>query len=419
MRKKRDRALYFLLMMMLGVFFLHGSSEAAEENTVEIPVLFRVDPQTNEADNLDLVNAFNEAYEGRYHVEIQWLVETEAGYRNKIKQLNATDKLPAVITDIGFDNKFLKLLIENDRLVDLAPYIEEAPEWKEAIRDDIFEEMQEENGEIFVSPLGNLMYSSAGIVYNRKLLQQAGYDEIPDTWDEFFDCLQALKEKGIVPLALHGAGNYWVSMLFATAYCSREEAGRQFLSEKSPASYQNDVMVSMMEFIRELYTYSYEDALEIEYAEAERRFFSGEAAIIANGSWMFMGLDAREKEKYAFASFPGGMLVGSWEMTAWAAVKEQPQEVIEGAVEFLKFRTLKDQNDVKMDMEKTSTDDEIMSAYKEQVWNAQELVPNYQINWEQEIINDFLTAYIPLLIRDQITTDDFLKAMDEVYFLSE
>lgn len=418
MIKRQGRAFYLIFAVILGLFFRSIALEAAEE-PVEIPVLFRVDPQTNEADNLDLVNAFNEAYEGKYHVEVQWLVETESGYRNKIKQLNATDKLPAVITDIGFDDKFLRLLIDNDRLVDLAPYIEEAPEWKEAIRDDIFEEMQEEDQKIFVSPLGNLMYSSAGIVYNKNLLRQAGYEELPDTWESFFECLQDLKEKGIVPLALHGAGNYWVSMLFATAYCSMEEEGKLFLQEKFPVSYQNDVMVSMLEFIKKLYTYSYEDASDIEYAEAEKRFFSEEAAIIANGSWMFMGLDAEEKEKYAFVSFPGGMLVGSWEMTAWAAVKEQPEEVIEGAVEFLKFRTLKDQEDVQRDMEEIGTEDEMMRAYKEQVWNIKELVPNYQINWEQEIINDFLTTYIPLLIHDQITIGDFLQAMDDTVNATE
>lgn len=385
----------------------------AEEKEVEIPVLFRMDPQTNEADNLELVNAFNEEYKGKYHVEIQWLVETEAGYRNKIKQLNATDKLPAVITDIGFDNKFLNLLTENDRLVNLAPYIEESSQWKEAIREDILEEMTQEDGSIYVSPLGNLMYSSAGIVYNKELLKQAGYEKLPDNWEDFFRCLEKLKEKGIVPLSLHGAGNYWVPMLFATAYASKDEAGKQFLAEKFPASYQNGAMVSLLEFMKKLYTYSYEDALEIEYAEAEKRFFSGEAAIIANGSWMFMGLTDEEKENYAFTSFPGKMLVGSWEMTAWAAVKEQPEEVREGAVEFLKFRTLKDNLDVRRDMESSSGGEGIMSLYKEQVWNVEELVPNYQINWEQEIINDCLTENIPQLIHQQITVGDFLEIMDE------
>lgn len=413
MRKPKYGKEGLIAAAVFSALFLHPVPAAAEEKVVEIPVLLRMDPQTNEANNLALVNAFNEEYEGKYHVDVQWLVETEAGYRNKIKQLNATDKLPAVITDIGFDDKFLQLLIENDRLVNLEPYMEASPEWKAAIREDILEGMKEEDQAVYVSPLGNLMYSSAGIVYNRELLQQAGYDSVPDDWDGFFVCLQKLQDKGITPLALHGAGNYWVPMLFSTAYCSREQEGKAFLSEKFPASYENEVMESMLGFMKKLYTYSYEDALDIEYAEAEKRFFAEEAAIIANGSWMFMGLDEEEKEKYDFASFPGGMLVGSWEMTAWAAVKEQPEEVREGAVEFLKFRTLKDQRDVEKDLENAENRGDIMSVYKEQVWNVEELVPNYQINWEQEIINDVLTTYIPQLVRGQITTKECLHIMDE------
>lgn len=411
-RKNMKRAILTGAVWALCLPFV---SCGEEEGVVEIPVLFRMDPQVNEADNLDLVQSFNEAYEGRYRVEVEWLVETESGYRSRIKQLNAVDKLPAVITDIGFDDKFLQMLIENHRLVDLAPYINDSSQWRSSIRDDIFEGMQEEDSSIFVSPLGNLMYSSAGIVYNKEKLARAGYDTFPDNWEDFFDCLEKLREQKETPLALHGAGNYWVPMLFSTAYCSGTEEGREFLRLKFPESYRNDTMASMMEFMKKLYGYSYEDALDIEYNEAEKRFFSGEGAIIANGSWMFMGLDEEEKSKYGFASFPGQMLVGSWEMTAWAAVSSQPEEVQEGAVEFLKFRTLKDQRDVEADIEgvRSKDDDTIMGIYKEQAWNVEELVPNYQINWEQEIINEYMITYVPQFIHGQISLEEYLMKMDQ------
>lgn len=415
MKKRKRRYAGILAALAVTGIFQKGIPVFAQEDIVEIPVMFRMDPQTNEAENLELVQAFNEAYEGKYHAEVEWLVETEAGYRNKIKQLNALDKLPAVITDIGFDGKFLQMLIENDRLVDLAPYLAEDSDWRNAMRDDVFEEIQEENGAVYVSPLGNLIYSSAGIVYNKELLKEAGYETFPDNWNDFFRCLEKLKEKGICPLALHGAGNYWVSMLFSTAYASTGEDGMEFLKTKFPESYQNETMVSMMECMKQLYQYSYEDALEIEYNEAEKRFFSEEAAIIANGPWMFMGLEDKEKDKYGFASFPGKTLVGSWEMTAWAAVKAQPEEVQEGAVEFLKFRTLKDQKDVKADMEGKNSGEEngLMNIYQEEAWNVEELVPNYQINWEQEIINDYMLTCVPDYIRGELSLEDFLKGMDE------
>src|SRR5699024_7159023 len=112
--------------------------------------------------------------------------------------------------------------------------------WKSAIQDDIYQEMVEDGGEIYMSPLGNLVYSSVGIIYNKELLRQSGYDSFPDSWEEFMQCLETLKKSGITPLALHGSGMYWVPMLFSTAYASREEKGMEFLHIRFPDTFQNE-----------------------------------------------------------------------------------------------------------------------------------------------------------------------------------
>lgn len=420
MRNKKYRIAVAFLSALLVLGGCKGEQEGLnetreEDSVVTIPVMFRMDPQSNEGSNVALVDAFNKAYEGKYRVEVEWLVETENGYRTKLKQLNATDKLPAVITDVGFDVKFLQLLIDSDRLVNLEPYFSESEEWQDAMKSGIVEEIREEDGSIYVSPLGNLMYSSAGIVYNKYLLEKAGYTKFPDSWDDLMECLLKLKYKGIVPLSLHGAGNYWVPMLFSTAYCSAEEEGKAFLKEKFPDSYQNESMRRTMEFMKQLYSYSYADALEIEYADAESRFLSGDAAMIANGPWMFMGLSDEEKEKFGFVDFPGDVLVGSWEMTAWAAVNTYSEEVQRGAVEFLKFRTLKDLQDVEADINSMDDSKEggIMEMYQNRAWNAADLVPNYQINWDQRIINDYMITCIPEYVKGGMELDEFLAGMDE------
>lgn len=415
---KKHKKIFGLLLLAAALLCCGCSkqeeTEEQEDEIIVIPIMLRMDPQTNEPSNFDLVEEFNRTYEGRYRVEIEWIVETESGYRTKLKQLNALDKLPAVITDVGFDDKFLQLLKENDRLADLSSYIESSPEWRGAIREDIYAEMQEGDGSVYVSPLGNLMYSNAGIVYNKNMLRQAGYEVFPDTWEEFFICLDRIEQLGMTPLSLHGGGDYWVPMLLSTAYVYGDDEGKAFINQKFPETYQNDVMWDMMQFMKRLYGYSYEDALNIGYNVAEQRFFNGEAAIIANGSWMFMGLADEEKDKYGFASFPGEILVGSWEMTAWAVVNTQPEEVKEGAIEFLKFRTLKDKADVEKDMEITGKAENsgIMQMYQEQSWSVDRFVPNYQINWEQGIISDYMISAIPLYINDQIDLEEFLLQMD-------
>lgn len=418
---KRKAVLSIIICMLLMVLSISGCSEQKEQQgpqaqeEVVIPVIFREDPQNGERSNMSLVEAFNREYEGRYRVEVEWIVENETNYRQKIKELNALDQLPAIITDVGFDDNFYKMLVENDRLVNLEPYINESEEWKEAIREDIYTEMKEEDGCIYMSPLGNLMYSSAGIIYNKSLLREAGYEEFPESWEELMQCMDSLKKRGVIPLALHGSGTYWVPMLFSTAYGSQSEAGMTFLTTRFPETYQTDEMVQIMSFFRSLYDYTWEDALEIDYAEAEQRFYEDEAAMIANGPWMFIEKSEEEKAKYGFVSFPDNRLVGSWQMTSWAVIKEQPEDVIRGAVEFMKFRTLKDDEDVQRDIREFQDreDDGVMKMYLEEMISLDSLIPNYQMNWEQEILNEYMTTYIPDYIHGLMSTEDLLAGMDE------
>lgn len=403
-----------LVLAMAGCSGQEEQETAKTKSEVVIPVIFREDPQSGERSNVNLVEAFNEAYQGQYRIDVEWIVENETNYRQKIKELNALDQLPAIITDVGFDDNFYQMLVENDRLVDLEPYIKESEEWKDAIREDIYFEMKEEDGCIYMSPLGNLMYSSAGIIYNRSLLQEAGYDTFPDTWEGFMQCIESLKREGITPLALHGSGTYWVPLLFASAYASQDEEGMEFLKTCFPDTYQVDAMNTMMTFFKTLYDYTWKDALEIDYADAEERFYAGEAAIIANGPWMFMAKSEEEKEKYGFVSFPGRRLVGSWQMTAWSVIKNQPEKVVDGAIEFMKFRTLKDAQDVERDIREFQNrgDEGVMKMYLEELISLDNLVPNYQMNWEQEIMNEYMTAQIPDYINGLCSVEELLEGMD-------
>lgn len=405
----------FLALTMSGCSDNEEQQDSGEEEEVVIPVIFREDPQNGERSNQNLVEAFNQAYEGQYRVEVEWVVENETNYRQKIKELNALDQLPAIITDVGFDDNFYRMLVENDRLVDLEPYIEESPEWRAAIREDIYEEMKEDDGCIYMSPLGNLMYSSAGIIYNKSLLAEAGYEQFPETWEGLIQCMERMESRGITPLALHGSGTYWVPMLFSTAYGSQDEKGMEFLMTRYPKTYQTEEMSNIMSFFRTLYDYTWRDALEIDYAEAEQRFYDDEAAMIANGPWIFMEKTEDEKEKYGFVSFPDGKLVGSWQMTSWAVIKEQPEEVIRGAAEFMKFRTLKDYEDVQRDIREFQDreDEGAMKMYLEEMISLDSLIPNYQMNWEQEILNEYMTTYIPDYIHGLTSVEELLAGMDK------
>ena len=134
MRKffKRTLGLLIAIAMLLSGC---GESRPEEETKptsgteIVIPALFRMDGETGNQPHKELIELFNQTYAGQYRIDVEWYVGDEASYRERIRLLNATDQLPAVFTDVGVLPDFYRLLVDNDRLVDIVPYLQADQEW--------------------------------------------------------------------------------------------------------------------------------------------------------------------------------------------------------------------------------------------------------------------------------------------------
>lgn len=416
----RKKSIQSMLPFVLGLMICctgcssreYVSETETERSVTVLPVTFRVDPVTNQSDNQQFVLDYNAAFADTYYMEASWLTESTDGYRNKLKQWNVLDELPLLITDAGFDYEFYRILAENDRLVDLRPWMENSDFWMEAMNEDVLEDITEEDGSIYLAPLGSNVHTYAGIIYNEELLRQAGYETFPETWEDFFACLDALEANGVTPLALHGAGSYWVPMLFGTAYLSRNEAGQEFLSQGFPDTYRTREVEDMMTMIRRIFRYTFEDALEIDYDLAAQRFLAGEAAIIANGKWMFDSIDEATARHLQFTTFPEKILMNSPRMSAWAVTAGYSEEVTEGAVKALEFRIQCEQEEAE-ELLNTDTVNPLASSYAKTVSEEHTIMPNYQLQWEQELQNEFFSEYLPQFLKNEIRSGTLLRMMDE------
>lgn len=400
-----------ILIVCISFCWLAGCQKEQKESVekeeeVVIPAMFCVDPGTDQEQYQELVESFNEAYQGKYRVEVEWVTATEQAYREKIKVLNALDKLPAVITDAAFNAELYENMVSNHRFVDLRPYMEQSEEWSSLLKDVTIQDIIEENGAVYLAPLDAGIYSSAGIFYNKELFEQAGITEFPDTWEEFFQTLEELQEQG-TPLALHSGGTYWGTMLITTAYMASEPAGKDYLLKTLPDSYQNEEMNQMLMCMEELYQYTWEDALEIDFAEAAERFYNGEAAMIANGYWMLEEMPEEVKERTGFAAFPGNCMMVSREMSGWAAISGYDEEVEQGAAAFLEYRYLNSKT--VREEEESLLEIEYKKVYKE----ITSTVPNYQLKWKDSIQNDFFSQMIPKLLEGTMSRQEFMEQMDQ------
>lgn len=419
MKKRQIQIIDMLLCILLPVLLLIGCGQkqteetAQADETIEIPMILTVSPSSGKKSEQDVVDAFNTAYQGKYHIAVEWIMETEEEYRQNLKRLNVTDKLPAVITDLRMLPSYYRLMIEDHRIVDLAPYIEADMEWKQMIEPVVLDGCSEADGSVYLSPISTAAFSCSGIFWNEELFAQAGIEEFPQTWEEFWSCCEKLQAKAITPIGLHTEGTGWAAMLLATAEMADSEEGAAFMNELYPSSYQNDCIYHMADTLQRLFKYTTKDAMNADFDVAYNNFVAGKVAMVANGYWMIDQLPEEVREKVRFSPFPGNKLVSSPETFGWAVVDSYSEEVKEGAIEFLKFRTAENQQ-LKEELFARDTDaSRLLQDYIRAYRGQPQIVPNYQVKWNSVLQERTLGEALPALAQKKITQADFVRMLGE------
>ena len=405
-KKRRIAAMLAACCLLAGMTVGCGKKEEEQtkkQESVKIPMVLTVNPSTGKKNEEAVVKEFNEAYKGTLQIDVEWIMETEEDYRQNLKRQNVTDELPAVVTDLRMLPSFYRMMIQNERLEEISSYIKKDEEWNSMIEPFVLEACSEPDGKMYLAPLSTAAFSCSGVFWNEELFAQAGITSFPETWEEFWRCCETLKAHGITPLALHTEGTAWAPMLFATAEVAETETGLDFMKELYPDSYQNAEGIRMAQTLKCLFSYTTEDALYADFDTAYSNFFSGKAAMVPNGYWMIDQIPEEYEKKVRFSAFPGNKLISSPETFGWAIVSDYSEEVKEGALEFLKFRTKKNQEEKEAlfseDRSKLlPAEKDYLDAYEKDP----QIVPNYQVKWNSILQEETLGEELPKLVQGKI-----------------
>lgn len=99
-------------------------------------------------------------------------------------------------------------------------------------------------------------------------------------------------------------------------------------------------------------------------------------------------------------------------MGAWAVTEGYSEEVTEAAVKVLEFRIQSEQENLQK-AKNGEYDSSLEQSYFEAVWNVETIMPNYQMQWEQEIQNEFFTEYLPGLVKGEMDVRTLLILLDK------
>ncbi len=416
MNYKKTVSVIMAVLLLMGLAGCAGNEKKksnGEKEEIAIPMILTVDPSAGTKNEEEVVKAFNLEYKGTYRVAVDWIMETEEEYRKNLKRLNVTGGLPAVITDLRMLPSYYQMMMQEERIEDLSSYIYEDEEWMESIEPAVLDACSEPDGSVYLAPLSTAAFSCSGVFWNEELFRQAGIREFPQTWEEFWNCCEKLKAHGITPLALHTEGTAWAPMLFATAELAASPEGAEFMKELFPQSYQNQYGIQLATTLKQLFTYTTEDAIHVDFDVAHNNFVSGRAAMISNGYWMIDQIPEEFAENVRFSAFPGNQLISSPETFGWAVVSDYEDEVKEGAIEFLKFRTLFNQEEKERFWEEAEGKNQMMKDYINAYDGKPKIVPNYQVKWNSVLQEETLGECLPKLVNGEMSVEEFVRMEDE------
>ncbi|TDD67630.1 carbohydrate ABC transporter substrate-binding protein [Jiangella aurantiaca] len=258
--------------------------------------------------NYEAAQRFNERYAGTYRVET--LENPNAGSSDDrlqyYQRLAMADDLPDLFQ---LNSGEIRALQETGRLHDFAPDLAADEEWAGTFHDHVFDALRGPDGQIWAIPQQR---DAIGIFYNAELLERAGYDAFPPTWDEFEQLAARLRADGVTALALDGD---WATMLM-WVHLIGTGGGEDFLIDgiTSADGWADDpAVVAATERLRSWHVDGYvnADAFSGEFQNAAAAYLSEQAATIANGPWFVktnLTGDAASPglyEKTGFAPAPG------------------------------------------------------------------------------------------------------------------
>ena len=284
----KHRAVQLFCLALCACLLLASATVAqAESGKITLTMLDHATPENAQSGNTEAQlyrNAIDLWLKNNPNVELKEESISHEVYETKIKTLAAANELPDIFMALP---TYMKSFYDNGQIVDLKPLIDADPEWKDRYQDGALGDF--EYGDVILGAPRIAIYNSL-ILWNKEIFAKCGYNEFPKTAEEFKECVAKLKENGYIPMACGNKGQYAISsqnmpgILFK--FCSKDWYDK--IRNNGEASFTDEAPLSAIKYLDELMKMGLfnEDVNSLEQSQARQLYYSGKAAMAAEGSWI-------------------------------------------------------------------------------------------------------------------------------------
>ncbi len=273
--KKRVLAMALTALMACSMTGTTVFAESGEQTTLTMWCI----ATESDANHPAYVKAVEEFEEAHPDIKIEWEAFENESYKTKIK---AAMSDPETLPDIFFtwSGAFLADFAEAGAAYCVedayAPYADQLP--------DVMLQNSSYDGKPYAAPL---TMNIVTLFANMDLLAEAGWDHVPETYEDLTACCDALLEKDIIPFGCAGKETWCVTEYLEPII--EKTIGYEELNEifAGRSTWNNPGIATAVSTFQEMINKGYFDPAGIALGndEVKSNFINGKYAFYQNGSW--------------------------------------------------------------------------------------------------------------------------------------
>lgn len=317
---------------------LDGETSSDNQNGDVIELSFWASANPDRDDfiyTMDRVEQFNEEHE---HIYLNIETTAHDDYRTRLNTQAAGGQLPDIFQ--VFPGAELSPLVNGGAVLSLNHirdhWLNDGLLHEEALDDFSF------NDETYAIP--SVQNPTSFIFYDKDMIEELGYSAFPDTYDEFLELINDLRESGTTPIALGNSAPWVLQSVYISTIADRF-TGNDFLDGvfAGERAFTDPDFISALSVIEELTEVGAfnEDLNTMDSNQMIEYFLQGRSGMVIDGNWGAISIlsNKPEDKNVGVAIIPLGETntVSTVYGNAWSLNANLEGDKLEAAETFLKW----------------------------------------------------------------------------------